>query len=87
MVLAMNENKKAAIKNRHLFDKNSQMTMIRYSYKISNLKITLYRSSCSQMFYKIVGILKSVLKNFTEKNLCWVYCERKSLALCIQHAS
>ena len=29
----MNENKKTAIKNRHLFDKNSQMAMIRYNFK------------------------------------------------------
>ena len=31
------------------------------------------------MFYKIVGVLKGVLKkfaNFTGKYLCWVWCER-----------
>ena len=29
----MNENNKTAIKNCHLFDKNSQMAMIRYNFK------------------------------------------------------
>ena len=41
------------------------------------------------MFYKIVGVLKGILKNltnFTGKYLYQVLCERKSLALCIQSA-
>ena len=29
----MNENNKTAIKNCHLFDKNSQMAMIQYNFK------------------------------------------------------
>ena len=60
-------------KSRHLFDKNSQMTVIWYNYKVNNLQITFYRSSCLQMFYKNVGVLKGVLKNitnFTRKHLC-----------------
>ena len=39
--------------------------------------------------YKIFGVLKGNLKNFanfTEKYMCRASCERKSLALCIQHA-
>ena len=36
------------------------------------------------MLYRIVGVLKSVVKNFanfTGKHLCQVKCERKSLTL------
>ena len=85
MVSVMNENKK----NRYLFDKNSQMIMMSYNYKINNLQITLYRSASSQMFYKIVDGLEGVLKdfaNFAEKHLCRVHCERKSLTLSMQPA-
>ena len=35
------------------------------------------------MFYKIVGVFKGILKNFTNfigKYLCWVSCEGKRLA-------
>ena len=35
---------------------------------------------CSQMFYRIGGVLKS-LANFTGKHLCQVKYERKSLIL------
>ena len=37
-------------------------------------------SATSQMFYRIAGVLKGVLKNlanFTGKHLCRVKCERK----------
>ena len=52
------------IKRRHVLDKNSQMTMICYNYKMNNLPITLYTSTnvlrnswCSQKaFLKISQI-------------------------------
>ena len=37
-----------------------------------------------QMFYRIVGVLKGVPKNFAGKHLCRVKCERKSLTLSMQ---
>ena len=43
----------------------------------------------SQMFYRIVGILEGVLKNFanfTGKHLCRVKCERKRLTLSMEPA-
>ena len=46
-------------------------------------------SSISQMFYKTVGALKGVVKNFanfTGKHLCWVKCARKSLTLSMKPA-
>ena len=51
--------------------------------------MTLYRSAFSQMFYKIVGVLKGVLRNlanFTRKRLFRVLRESKSLTLLMQHA-
>ena len=45
------------------------------NHKVNNIQIILYRSSCSQMLYKIVVVHKGVLKNltsFTGKHLCWV---------------
>ena len=42
-----------------------------------------------QMFYKIVGVLKGVIKNFanlTGKHLCQVKCERKSFTLSMKPA-
>ena len=41
------------------------------------------------MFYKMMGVLEGVLKNFTNfsgKYWCKVQCERKSLVLCVQSA-
>ena len=46
-------------------------------------------SPISQMFYRIVGVLKGVVKNFanfTGKHLCRVKCERKSLTLSMKPA-
>ena len=46
-------------------------------------------SPISQMFYKIVGVLKGVVKNFanfTGKHLCRVKSERKSLTLSMKSA-
>ena len=46
-------------------------------------------SSISQMFYRTVGILKGVVKNFgsfTGKHLCRVKSERKSLTLSMKSA-
>ena len=46
-------------------------------------------SPISQMFYRIVGVPKGVLKNFanfTGKHLCRVKCERKSLNLAVKPA-
>ena len=37
-------------------------TLIWCNYKTKNLWITLYRTSCSNMFYKIVGVSKVFLK-------------------------
>ena len=44
----------------------------------------------SQTFYKIAGVLKGVVKNFsnfTGKHLCRVKCERKILTLSVKPAS
>ena len=41
-------------------------------------------SRISQTFYRIVGVVKGVVKtfaNFTGKRMCRVKCERKSLTL------
>ena len=46
-------------------------------------------SPISQMFYRIVGVLKGVVKNlanFTGKHLCRVKCERRSLSLSMKPA-
>ena len=46
-------------------------------------------SPISQMFYRIVAVLKGVVKNFanfTGKHLCRVKCERKSLTLSVKPA-
>ena len=84
MVSVMNEPHyhKKKKKSSHVWQILSQMTVIWYNHKVNNIQIILYRSSCSQMLYKIVGVLKGVLKNltnFTGKHLCQVLCERKSL--------
>ena len=47
--------------------------------------MTLYRSVCLQMFYKIFDVFKN-FANFTEKHLCQVKCELKSLTLSMQPA-
>ena len=47
-------------------------------------------SPISQMFYRIVGVLKGFVKNFanfTGKHLCPVKYERKSLTLSMKPAS
>ena len=62
-------------KSSHVWQILSQMTVIWYNHKVNNIQIILYRSSCSQMLYKIVGVHKGVLKNltnFTGKHLCRV---------------
>ena len=62
-------------KSTHVWQILSQMTVIRYNHKVNNIQIILYRSNCSQTLFKIVGVLKSVLKNltnFTGKHLCRV---------------
>ena len=46
-------------------------------------------SPISQMFYRIVGVLKGVIKNFanfTGKHLCRVKCECKDLTLSMKPA-
>ena len=53
-------------------------------------KSKIYTSACSQMFYRIVGVFKGVLKNFanfTGKHLCREKCERKSFTLSMQPAT
>ena len=84
MVLVMNE-LHCHNKNRHLLDKNSQRNIICYNYKINNLQIALYTSAYSQMFNRIVGVLKD-FANLTGKHLRQVKCERKSLTLSMQPA-
>ena len=78
-----------AIKKASLVSKKLSKDYNKIYLQINNLQVTLYRSSCLLKFYRIVGILKGVLKNitnFTGKYLCRVWWERKSLVLYIRPA-
>ena len=71
MVPVMNEPHYHKKNVAHVWQIFSQMTVIWHNHKVINIEIILYRSSCSQILYKIGGVHKGVLKNLT--NICIGY--------------
>ena len=70
----------------YFLDKNSQMAMICYNYKINNLQITLYTSgNVLDNCWCFKGVLKN-FTNFARKHLCQIKCDPESLIyLCSLH--
>ena len=70
----------------YFLDKNSQMAMICYNYKINNLQITLYTSgNVLDNCWCFKGVPKN-FTNFARKHLCQIKCDPESLIyLCSLH--